>query len=45
MHGLDGILRPVEATAIPLESAGGHVLGALIFLWQSAFASRSSAGE
>src|SRR3990170_4166123 len=22
MHGLDGILRPVEATAIPLESAG-----------------------
>jgi hypothetical protein len=32
IHGLDGILRPVEATAIPLESAGGHVLGALIVL-------------
>lgn len=45
MHGLDGILRPVEATAIPLESAGGNVLGALIFLWQSDSASRSSAGE
>ena len=33
MHGLDGVLRPVEATAIPLESAGGHVLGALVVLW------------
>lgn len=32
MHGLDGILRPIEATAIPLESAGGQVLGALIVL-------------
>jgi PAS domain-containing protein len=32
IHGLDGILRPVEATAIPLESAGGQVLGALIVL-------------
>jgi PAS domain-containing protein len=30
IHDLDGILRPVEATAIPLESAGGQVLGALI---------------
>jgi PAS domain-containing protein len=34
MHGLDGILRPVEATAIPIESAGGHILGALIVMWQ-----------
>ncbi len=33
MHGLDGVLRPVEATAIPLESAGGHVLGAFVVLW------------
>lgn len=33
MHGLDGILRPVEATAIPLESARGHVLGAFVVLW------------
>lgn len=33
MHGLDGVLRPVEATAIPLESAHGHVLGAFVVLW------------
>lgn len=33
MHGLDGVLRPVEATAVPLESAGGRVLGALVFFW------------
>jgi hypothetical protein len=33
IHGLDGLLRPVEATAIPLESAGGHLLGALVVLW------------
>lgn len=34
IHGLDGILRAVEATAIPVESAGGHVLGAMIVMWQ-----------
>lgn len=34
IYGLDGTLRAVEATAMPLESAGGHVLGALIVLWQ-----------
>ena len=33
MHGLDGVLRPVEATAVPVESAGGRVLGALVFFW------------
>jgi PAS domain-containing protein len=33
MHGLDGVLRPVEATAIPLESARGHILGAFVVLW------------
>jgi hypothetical protein len=33
MHGLDGVLRPVQATAIPLESARGHLLGALVVLW------------
>jgi glutaredoxin len=33
MHGLDGVLRPIEATAIPLESARGHVLGAFVVLW------------
>ena len=32
MHGLDGILRPIEATAIPLMNAGGHVLGAFVVL-------------
>jgi PAS domain-containing protein len=30
IHGLDGVLRPIEVTAIPLESAGGRVLGALV---------------
>jgi PAS domain-containing protein len=30
IQGFDGILRAVEATSIPIESAGGHVLGALI---------------
>lgn len=33
VHGFDGVTRRVEATAIPLESAGGHVLGALVILW------------
>jgi PAS domain-containing protein len=33
IHGLDGVLRQVEATAIPMESAGGHVLGTLIVIW------------
>jgi len=33
IHGLDGVLRPIEATAIPLESAQGHVLGAFVVLW------------
>jgi PAS domain-containing protein len=35
IHGFDGVLRPVEATAVPLESASGHVLGALVVLWSS----------
>jgi PAS domain-containing protein len=33
INGLDGILRPVESTAIPLESARGHVLGAFVVVW------------
>ena len=33
IHGLDGVLRAVEATATPIESAGGHVLGAVIVMW------------
>ena len=34
MHGLDGVLRPIAGTGVPLESAGGHLLGAIVFLWQ-----------
>lgn len=33
IHGFDGVRRPVEATGIPLESAAGDVLGALVVLW------------
>ena len=33
VHGLDGVLRPIEATAIPIESAHGRMLGAIIWLW------------
>jgi PAS domain-containing protein len=33
VHGFDGVTRPVEATAVPVESASGHVLGALVVLW------------
>ena len=32
MNGLDGVLRPVEATAVPLQS-GTRVLGAFIVIW------------
>ncbi len=32
INGLDGILRPIEATAIPLTDAGGEVIGALVLL-------------
>jgi PAS domain-containing protein len=35
LHGFDGVMRPVEVTAVPLESAGGRVLGALVVLWSS----------
>jgi PAS domain-containing protein len=38
IHGLDGVLRAVEATAVPIESAHGHVLGALIAMWQGSMA-------
>jgi PAS domain-containing protein len=33
IHGFDGVLRSVEATAVPLESASGHLLGALVVFW------------
>jgi hypothetical protein len=33
IHGLDGIVRKIEATAIPLETARGHLAGALVVLW------------
>src|SRR3990172_7815486 len=32
ISGLDGVRRPVEATGIPLEGAGGHMLGALVIM-------------
>jgi PAS domain-containing protein len=32
--GIDGIRRPVESTAIPLEGAGGHMLGAIVIIWR-----------
>ena len=35
IHGFDGELRAVEATAIPIESAGGHVLGTLVVMWRN----------
>jgi PAS domain-containing protein len=38
IQGLDGIVRAVEVTAIPITSAGGHVLGALIAMWQGRMA-------
>ncbi len=34
MHGLDGVLRPIEGTGIPIESARGQLLGALVVLWR-----------
>ena len=33
INGLDGRRWAIEATAIPLESTGGHVLGAFVVLW------------
>lgn len=45
MHGLDGVLRPVEATAIPLESARGHLLGAFVVLWAQGPAATEAAAD
>jgi len=42
IRGFDGVMRSVEATAVPLESAGGRVLGALVVLWSSQDPSLSS---
>jgi PAS domain-containing protein len=33
IHSYDGTRHAIEATAIPLESARGHVLGAFVVLW------------
>jgi hypothetical protein len=33
IDGLDGRRWAIEATAIPLESTGGHILGAFVVLW------------
>lgn len=38
ISGLDGVLRAVEATAVPIQSARGHVLGALIAMSQGRMA-------
>jgi PAS domain-containing protein len=35
MNGLDGSPHVIEATAIPLGSAGGRTLGAMVFLWRA----------
>jgi PAS domain-containing protein len=42
IHGFDGVLRPVQATAVPLESASAQVLGALVVLWSRSDPSRTS---
>lgn len=34
IHGFDGRQRRVEATAIPIEGAGSHLLGTLVVLWE-----------
>jgi PAS domain-containing protein len=33
IHNADGVLQAIEATAIPLEGAGGQILGAMVVLW------------
>ena len=38
LHDLDGQLKPVEATAIPIEGASGDVLGTMIVLYQGTMA-------
>ena len=38
IHGLDVIVRAIEATASPIASSGGHVLGAVIAMWQGKMA-------
>ncbi len=35
IHGSDGVLRPVETTAFPLESARGNLEGAFVVLWSA----------
>jgi PAS domain-containing protein len=45
MHGLDGVLRPVSATAVPIESAGGNLLGAIVFVWRRSPAEPGVASE
>ena len=36
IHGLDGTVRKIEATAIPLIGQGGRNLGAVGFFWEIA---------
>lgn len=44
MHGLDGVLRPVQATAIPLQS-GNHLLGAFVVIWDDALHEEPTAAQ
>ena len=43
--GMDGIRRPVESTAIPLEGAGGHMLGAIVIIWRMPAMPAATAAE
>lgn len=37
INGLDGVLRPLTLTAMPVMSADGSVLGALNFMWRGRY--------
>jgi PAS domain-containing protein len=36
IRGLDGAMRTLQVTALPLESPGGRVLGAAAIFWEAA---------
>jgi PAS domain-containing protein len=44
IHGSDGLLRLVETTAFPLESARGNLEGAFVILWSADGGGRSATG-
>jgi len=35
LRGFDGVTRPIEATAFPLATAGGHHVGAVVMFWET----------